>query len=52
MQIKLSLTDVCAIEQTLNMPGRTEAWVKVEDGRVVVLQVKKKVVIVTPGNSK
>lgn len=44
MRIKLTEKDVSAIEKTLNLAGRTEAWVKVENGKVVVLQVKKKVV--------
>lgn len=46
MQIKLTEKDISAIEKTLNLAGRTEAWVKVENGKVVVVQVKKKVVTV------
>ena len=42
MQVKLTPHDVEAIEKALNHKQITEATVKVEGGKVVVLQVKKK----------
>lgn len=45
MQIKLTEKEVSAIEKTLNRAGRTEAWVKVENGKVVIIRVERKKVI-------
>lgn len=44
MQITLSEKDISAIQHVLNRSGRTEAWVKVENGKVVVIQIERKVV--------
>lgn len=39
---KLTEKHIAAIERVLNAKGRTEAVVKVEEGRIVVIQVEKK----------
>lgn len=43
MKYTLSKKDVTAIERAINKPGATEAAVKIESGKIVVLQVEKKV---------
>lgn len=42
MPVKLSSKDIAAIEEAINKKGRTEANVKKEDGKIVVVEVTKK----------
>lgn len=42
MKYELSGKDISAIERALNKGGRTEALVKAENGKIVVLLLEKK----------
>lgn len=46
MDCKLTAKDVAAIEKALSRGGASEATVKIEQGRVVVLAVEKKKITV------
>lgn len=46
MKKSLSINEVLAIEKALNKPGASEVTVKVEQGRIVVLAVEKKKIVV------
>jgi hypothetical protein len=45
LKITLSEKDKQAIEKAINASGKTEALVKAENGKIVVLQVEKKKIV-------
>lgn len=45
MKVELSKKEIEAIESGINKRGATEVVVKIESGRVVVLQVEKKKIV-------
>lgn len=45
MKHKLTEKEITAIERALNKPGATETAVKIENGKIVVLQVEKKKIV-------
>ena len=45
MKVEITEREVAAIEQGLNKRGVSEVSVKVENGRIVILQVEKKKIV-------